>query len=149
MGSGGSKEIGVYGDLVVNTGAGGGFAGVAVAGSALRGNAYVRWNPNVPEVRGKNLRLSVTLLGEERTVVAYSRDEDFDGEYDGVRHGTTRQVTDYRRSNNQFLFQTLYLADLNQNVKVRDAQFPFEFSLPNSKFTSLPRAPRDALDGTA
>jgi len=134
MGAGGSKEIGVYGDLLVNANAGtagGGFGGVAVAGNALSGNAYVRWNPNVPDVRGKNLRLSVTLKGEERTVVAYRRDEDFDGEYDNVRGTTRRQVTDYRRSSNQFLFQTLWLADLNASVKVRDAQFPFQFSLPN------------------
>ena len=63
MGHGGSK-IGVFGDIE------GG--GQAVAGSNLRGRAHLRWNPY--ELRpNDSFRLTVTLIGEERTKVAYQK----------------------------------------------------------------------------
>ena len=126
MGGSSSKDagVGVYGDLEVHQS-----GGIAFAGQTLRGNAYLRWNPKVATQTARQFRLTATLFGQERTCIEYQRDEWYDGEYDGVSRNR-RTVTDYRRAQNVFLYDSLVLADLNQYNNIRDAKFPFEFHLP-------------------
>ena len=117
MGGSSSKdaEIGVYGDLEVHQS-----GGIASAGQTLRGNAYLRWNPEVAAQTDKEFRLTATLFGQERTSIKYRH------------HVGDTSVILYMRSENIFMQDSLVLAELNQSNKkdVRDAKFPFEFQLP-------------------
>ena len=118
MGANASSLIGVYGDLEQS---------YAIAGQTLRGNAYARWDPAAQEVDlNTPFYFQVTLIGEERTTVAYQREE-YDTWDDRRR---SRTVTDYAYGQSIFLQQTLPLAQLNKNTPQTDLKIPFEFALP-------------------
>mmetsp|Transcript_577 Transcript_577/g.2219 ORF Transcript_577/g.2219 Transcript_577/m.2219 type:complete len:406 (+) Transcript_577:74-1291(+) len=135
MGSGESKsgiDVGVFGDLDISS-------GFVLAGSELRGRAYVRWNPGSRVDPRTTYRVCVSVIGEEAATVEYRRDDEFyDDEWnEGPSTRRTRQITDYANATTRFLSQVLVLRDLGPRDGKVDLVFPFSFTLPPRLPTSM------------
>ena len=129
MGGSSSKiQVGIYGDLEVNCSDGSVLLDDSNESFSLRGNAYVR----IPEQDTKGRQsegmfaVTATLIGEERTCVAYERTETYRS------GGKTyhRRRTYYARNSNRFLSAKLNLYNGMGGVGT-DLHLPFEFLLPN------------------